>query len=248
VMQEEKRISILGLLIVLIAIVLVAVGVMGLLTQDGRVSVSVPGAAGALETSTAGSAAATEVVAPEAPQALPAQATVTVESAVVRGGSRNRPAEVSQPAPGEVMLPGETSPIARAGDLVNVPGTSAFRVEVLGALYDVSGRPAQGCAAFDNKVPVRRLTLQLAVVNDSGMNFQPGEWGAAAYINNARAVLCFSGDSGLPVFTNGTRQSVIFIVFANPDQAITSVTISTLNGLSARACFEEERVVACPAT
>jgi hypothetical protein len=247
VMQEERRFSILGLLIVLIAIALVAVGVMGLLTRDGRVLVSLPGAAKTPATSdvnTGASAAAT----PVAGQVAPSQATVTVQSAVVRGGSRSKPTAVSQTAPGEVKLPGETSAIARAGDLVNVPGTSAFRVEVLSALYDVSGRPTQGCTAFDSKVPVRRLTLQLAIVNDSGMNFQPGEWGAAAYIGNARATLCFSGDGGLPVFVSGMRQSVTFVAFADADQAVTAVTISTLNGLSARACFEEERVVACPAT
>jgi hypothetical protein len=264
-MQEEKRVSIFGLLIVLIALVLVAVGVMGLLTQDGRMTVIVPGvvrpttsttSTTSLDANTAASDVTTGAVGvgPTELQAIPAQATVTVQSAAVRGGSRNKPTAVSQAAPGaapatgEVMLPGETAPTTRSVDLVNVPGTSAFRVEVLSALYEVSGKPTQGCAAFDNKVPVRRLTLQLAVVNDSGLNFQPGEWGAAAYMGSARATLCFSGVGGLPPFATGTRQPVMFVAFANPDQSVTSVTISTLNGLSARACFEEERVVACPAT
>jgi hypothetical protein len=255
-MQEEKRVSIFGLLVVLIALLLVAVGVMGLLTQDGRMTVTVPGVVRptAADVDTAANSVATVAVGPVVSQVIPAQATVTVQSAVVRGGSRNKPTEVSQAALGaasatsEVMLPGETSATTPSTDLVNVPGTSAFRVEVLSALYDVSGKPTQGCAAFDNKVPVRRLTLQLAVVNDSGVNFQPGEWGAAAYMGSARATLCFSGAGGLPPFATGTRQPVMFVAFANPDQSVTSVTISTLNGLSARACFEEERVVACPAT
>jgi hypothetical protein len=258
-MQEERRVSIFGLLVVLIAIVLVAVGVMGLLTQDGRMVVTVPGVVRpTADVNTASGNTASAVVEPikpiepVAPEATPPQATV--QSAVVRGGSRNKPTEVSQAAPnapsptGEVMLPGETTPITRSTVLVNVPGTSAFRLEVLSALYDVSGKPTQGCAALDNKAPARRLTLQLAVVNDSGLNFQPGEWGAAAYTGNTRATLCFSGTGGLPAFANGTRQSVMFVAFTNPDQSVTSVTISTLNGLSARACFEEERVVACPTT
>jgi hypothetical protein len=242
-MNEEKRTNVIGVLIVLIAVMLVAVGIFGLLSRNSRTTITLP-------SSGTGSEGQPNPAPTDAPAAV--APSVAGQSAVVRGGSRSKPTTTNETAvvanssaTGEVMLPGETATTV-GGGLINVPGGSAFRIEVLSALYDVSGKPTQGCSVFDNRVPARRFTFQLAVVNDSGANFQPGEWGAAAYIGTARTTLCFSGAGALPAFPNGTRQQVSLVAFANPDQSITSVSISTLNGLSARVCFQEERVVACP--
>ena len=267
-MKDERRPSILGLLIVLIALVLVAVGIIGLISRNGRTVIAVPGIVRG--TTSIGSAAKRDAP-PEAEavvEVVPTtQSAATEQSAVVRGGSRNKPTAPvavvqptqaeptavlsADPATREVMLPGKTAPMtntAEAGSLVTVPATSALRIEVLSAIYDVSGTPSRGCAVFDNHMPARRFTFQLAVVNDSGVSYQPGEWGAAAYADAARATLCLSGTSGLPAFVNATRQPITFVAFTEPDQWITSVSINTLNGLSARVCFEEEHVVACPAS
>ena len=263
-MKDVRRPSVLGLLIVLTALLLVAIGIIGLVSRNGRTVIAVPGIVRG--TTNIGSAAKREVsqVAEAAVEVVPTPQPVTTElSAVVRGGSRNKPtAAVVQPneaAPtavlttdpitNEAILPGETAPTTattKASDLVTEPTPSALRIEVLSAIYDVSGKPSRGCALFDNRMPTRRFTFQLAVVNDSGVSYQPGEWGAAAYANGARATLCLSGTGGLPAFANGTRQPITFVAFTEPDQWVTSVSISTLNGLSARVCFEEERVVACP--
>jgi hypothetical protein len=249
-MKDGQRTNILGLLIMLLALVLVAVGVIGLLSRNDQTTITVPVSAKNTTDSNEVSASGNQPAA----VAPPADASAaTVQSAVVRGGSRNQPTTSAAPAApntgtatGEVMLPGETLP-SNNGGLVNVPSTSAFRIEVLSTHYDVSGKPSQGCSAFDNRIPIRRFTVQLAVVNDSGINYQPGEWGAAAYSGAARMTLCLSGSSGLPAFATGTRQQVTFVAFANPDQVITSINISTFNGLSARVCFDEEHLVACPA-
>ena len=250
-MQEDRKPNILGLIIVLIAVSLVAVGVFGLLSRNDRAVISVPVST---SNTASGSAATTEQPAPIAPAAAQPIETPqeTVQSAVVRGGSRGKPSQptvTSSDASSEITLPGETTPTSSpntSGPLASVPGAAPFRVEVLSALYDVSGKPSQGCAVFDNRVPARRFTFQLAVVNDSGADLQPGEWGAAAYTGNTRVTLCFAGPGRLPQFANRTRQQVTLVAFTTPEQSVTAVSLSTLSGLSARVCFQEERVVACP--
>ena len=251
-MQEDRKPNILGFIIVLVAVSLVAFGVFGLLSRNDRTVITLPVSTGVNTSSAAEPAVQPTAVPPAEPQE--AQPQETVQSAVVRGGSRSKPkltVVAVQPTSSEVTLPGEETPTASpsgATNLGSVPGAAPFRVEVLSALYDVSGKPSQGCTVFDNRVPARRFTFQLAVINDSGADLQPGEWGAAAYTGNERVTLCLAGQGKLPQFVNRTRQQITLVAFTKPDQSVSSVSLSTLSGLSARVCFQEERMVACPAS
>ena len=169
------------------------------------------------------------------------------QSAVARGSTRNKPtAEQSD----VIVLPGEQTQASNAqAALPGATGSGAFRIEVVKAVYGVSGMPTQGCAAVDEKTPARRFTLQLRVINDTGQDLAPAAWGAAAFVGAKRSILCFAVEGGqLPSLITGKAQDLGLLTFIAPDEAVTSFVISTLGGLSARVCFSEERVIACPAS
>jgi hypothetical protein len=143
-----------------------------------------------------------------------------------------------------VALPGESSAVAETQ-----ASGQPLRIDVLGTAYDVSGKPAQGCTVFDNRVPTRRLTLRLAIVNGTGSDVPAAEWGAAAFSGNTRAVLCLAGDARqLPVLSRDNPQPVTLVAFVAPDQMVSRLQLRLKSGAVADVCFDQEQVVDCPAT
>ena len=73
------------------------------------------------------------------------------QSAVARGNTRNKPTAEQTDV---VTLPGEQGQASNAqAALPGAGGSGTFRIEVVKALYGVSGMPTQGCAALDEKTP-----------------------------------------------------------------------------------------------
>jgi hypothetical protein len=168
---------------------------------------------------------------------------VAGESAVARGSSRNQ--NTAGSSSGEVLLPGETQPTASP----SVQGASEagpLRIEVRSAQYDVSGKPAAGCASFDPKTPVRRFKLELAIVNETGTAISPAEWGAAAFNGAERATLCLANvTTGLPALAQGARTPITLLAFAEAETSISAIAVNTTQGFASRVCFDEDKVVAC---
>ncbi len=175
---------------------------------------------------------------------------------VARGGSRNKPTvavvaptasapDAAKPTAGtEILLPGESAPTSEPAIIGASDGP--FRVEVTDASYDVSGKPGQGCATFDTRVPMRRLTLVMTLVNDTDVALKRGEWGAAAYAGDKRVTLCLSDISKrMPDLGPGAREKLTFVAFAPPDSAVTALDLNSTTKLATRVCFNEEKIVAC---
>ncbi len=181
-----------------------------------------------------------------APQPDPT-ATAVVNSGVsgvARGGSRSKPT-VSGAATAEVLLPGETA--VSPSTAVQSDGNGSVRFEVMSAVYDVSGKPVNGCESFDSKTPVRRLTLTLNLSNVSGADMAAGSWGAAAFAGGNRATLCLGGaQSALPAIAAGGKESLEFAAFVGPEESVTALTIGTADGVNSSICFEGEQAITCP--
>jgi hypothetical protein len=121
-----------------------------------------------------------------------------------------------------------------------------LRIEVLEAVYDVSGKPQDGCASFDVSTPVRRLTLSLVLENSSETDIANNEWGAAAFAGDQRATLCLvDAAGGLPTLAKGVRQPVRFAAFVSANASVSAIAVNTVQGLAAKVCFDEAKVVPC---
>jgi hypothetical protein len=227
-------------LIALVGLAVVAVGVVALLARGGAAPAAEQRGAGGVRSAPTPAPAVVQ----EAPVAPAAPASdAGGDSAVARGGSRNRSAEGS--SGGEVLLPGETQPTA-SPSMIGVSEAGPLRIEVRSAIYDVSGKPASGCSAFDAKTPVRRLTLELSIVNETGTAISPAEWGAAAFEGADRATLCLANvTTGLPALTQGTRTPITLLAFTEAKSSVTAIAINTTQGFASRVCFNEDKVVAC---
>lgn len=227
---EEKRKPNVFAVLVLVLVAVAAVVVVGILAGGGltRVQGEQRGAGAVAPTSTAPAA----VVPDDSGQ-----------SAVARGGSRNRATATADTNAGaEVKLPGETAAAPAGASITSGP----FRIDITSALYDVSGKPSQGCAVFDNRVPARRFTLSFNIVNEAQGDLAAGDWGAAAFAGTKRATLCLAGGAGLPALPKSKAMPVTLVAFVEPDEAVTQLAINGVNGAAAKVCFNEEKVVACP--
>lgn len=234
---EEKRKPNVFAVLVLVLVAVAAVVVVGVLAGGGLTRVQG-------EQRGAGASAPTATVPPVVE--APAGQGASGQSAVARGGSRNRATatvDTADAGGSEVKLPGETAAAPAVGSVTSGP----FRIDIASAIYDVSGKPSQGCAVFDNRVPARRFTLSFSVINDAEGDLGAGDWGAAAFVGAKRATLCLAGGAGLPALPKGQSIPVTLVAFVEPDEAVTQLSINGVNGASARICFNEEKVVACPA-
>ncbi len=166
------------------------------------------------------------------------------ESAVARGGSRNRTAGTNTTS-GEVLLPGETRPTASPA-VLGASKSGPLSIEVRSAEYDVSGTPLEGCSKFDAKTPVRRFKVDIAILNETGAPISPAEWGAAAFSGANRVTMCLANaTTGLPTLAKDARTPITLLAFADAKSSISIISINTVRGFAASVCFDEEKVIAC---
>jgi hypothetical protein len=176
-----------------------------------------------------------------APRAEPTSAPAAGgPNAVARGGVRSKPTTTSGGS-GQILLPGEAT-----GAVVQSASSGNLRFDIKRASYDVSGMPKQGCADFDSKTPARRFSLSMNVTNNSAADMVSGEWGAAAYVGDKRVTLCLANaDNGLPTLSKGGSGALELVAFVGPDEAVTMLSVTAVNGETSKVCFDEERVTGC---
>jgi len=119
-------------------------------------------------------------------------------------------------------------------------------MEVISAAYTPSGKPSNGCAQIDNAAQGQRFDFAVNIVNQTGANLNPGDWGAQAYSGSEPLTLCYFGQTAqLPTLQNSARTNITLVAFTDANKPVTSIVIGTTNGNEAKVCFAGDHVITC---
>lgn len=148
----------------------------------------------------------------------------------IRGGVRSSPVPTTQ------------------GVSVSVPVTASapLYMEVLSAAYTPSGKPSNGCGQIETTTQGQRFDFAVNIINQTGNDLNPGDWGAQAYSGGEPLTLCYFGQTAqLPTLQNSARTNITLVAFTDASKPVTSIVIGTTNGNEAKVCFAGDHVITC---
>lgn len=161
---------------------------------------------------------------------LPTAAANNSGGRALRGGVRSSPVPTTQ-------SPNVTVPLTASAPLY---------MEVLSAAYTPSGKPSNGCAQIDNAAQGQRFDFAVNIVNQTGADLNPGDWGAQAYSGSEPLTLCYFGQTAqLPTLQNSARTNITLVAFTDGSKPVTAIVIGTTNGNEAKVCFAGDHVITC---
>ena len=112
--------------------------------------------------------------------------------------------------------------------------------------YERWGRPAQGCARFDDRSEVRKFNLELTLKNESEEKIE--EWYPVFYTNGGRELLtCFYLYWGVfGALDPEAEMTVTFASFCETNEYVAEMRLSVFE-VEYRRCFSPEgTLVGCP--
>lgn len=147
----------------------------------------------------------------------------------------------AQPAAAEVL------PITPG---VVATGPDVFRIEVQRVELERWGRPSDQCTSFDDRTPVRKITVSTRITNLSAQAIAELGFAFFSHADTAIANCIYYYDGIAQQIAPSQAREITFVGFVYEHQAVTKLVITS--STSARAvCFNDRAVVACagaPAT
>jgi len=129
-----------------------------------------------------------------------------------------------------------TKPTARP---TNTPKPE-ITLELSGMRYETWGRPARGCAAFDDNSQVRKFNLEVTLTNHTDKTID--EWYPEFHSNGGGQLFtCFYVYSaeGFPSVPSGEQRTVTFASFCELNEYVKDMLVK-VNNKDYRRCFTQE--------